>query len=412
MSGLLARRPAFARLWAAGTISLIGDWLSLVAVSLLAVDRGGGALALAGVFAAHALPGALASPLAGVLVDRLDRRRLLVGGASIQAALTLVMAAGAAADALAVVQLALLVRSAVAALVPPTEAAAVRQLVTRDELLAANALLASTWSAAFVVGMALGGVLAMAGPVLAIGLDAASFVACAAVAITLPALPAPVAATAAAPASRVRIVIVDLRTALGEAIAQPRLLRATLAKVPVAIAGGVGWLALNLIAAAQAPFGTAALSLGVLQAVRGAGTGLGPVLATTLERRGLAHGHLVAAAYTLAFAGMAAFACGAGAVGLVAAALAWGTGSGANWVLSQAELQRRAGDHVIGRLAALDELAVALAMITGATAAAVAIDGGHLVRTTLLTAVAGGFAAWAALVALTRGGRREPAGPR
>ena len=406
MSGLLARRPAFARLWAAGTISLIGDWLSLVAVSLLAVDRGGGALALAGVFAAHALPGALASPLAGVLVDRLDRRRLLVGGAIIQAALTLVMAAGAAAGALAVVQLALLARSAVASLVPPAEAAAVRQIVARDELLAANALLASTWSAAFVVGMALGGVLAMAGPVLAIGLDAASFVACAAVAFTLPALPAP--AAAAAPASRVRIVIRDLRAALGDAIAQPRLLRATLAKVPVAVAGGAGWLSLNLIAAAQHPFGSAALSLGVLQAVRGAGTGLGPLLAAALERRGLARHHLVAAAYTLAFAGMAAFACGEGAVSLASAALAWGTGSGANWVLSQAELQHRAGDHVIGRLAALDELAVAIAMITGATAAAFAIDGGHLVSTTLLIAVAGGFAAWGALVALTRGGPREP----
>ena len=43
---------------------------------------------------------------------------------------------------------------------------------------------------------------------------------------------------------------------------------------------------INLVACAGAPFGAAALSLGVLQAVRGAGTGLGPAIASALLRRG------------------------------------------------------------------------------------------------------------------------------
>src|SRR5262245_15231430 len=76
MLSLLLRRPAFRRLWAAGTVSLVGVWLSFVAISRLALDAGGGALALATVFAVHLVPRAWFMPLAGVVADRFDRRRL------------------------------------------------------------------------------------------------------------------------------------------------------------------------------------------------------------------------------------------------------------------------------------------------------------------------------------------------
>src|SRR5262245_51302082 len=75
---LFRRHPGFGRLWAAGAVSLCGDWLSFVAVSVLALTAGGGPFALALVFAAHAVPGAVLAPVAGALVDRLDRRRVLV----------------------------------------------------------------------------------------------------------------------------------------------------------------------------------------------------------------------------------------------------------------------------------------------------------------------------------------------
>ena len=68
---LLRRRPAFRRLWLAQLISQTGDWLGLVAVSVVAGETGGqtgGALALAAVLAAHLLPNALLSPWAGVAV--------------------------------------------------------------------------------------------------------------------------------------------------------------------------------------------------------------------------------------------------------------------------------------------------------------------------------------------------------
>src|SRR6476469_8073660 len=95
-ASLLRSRPHFRRLWASGVVSLVGDWLGFVAVSLLTVGHGGGALGLAVLLAAHALPHALLSPIAGVVADRMDRRRLMVLANVAQGALTVVAAIFAA----------------------------------------------------------------------------------------------------------------------------------------------------------------------------------------------------------------------------------------------------------------------------------------------------------------------------
>jgi MFS family permease len=188
---LIHRNAAFRRLWAAGAVSLVGDWLSFVAVATLALGSGGGAFALALVFAAHALPGALLAPIAGAIVDGFDRRRVLIVADLLAAIATLAMMAAALAGATFVIPLLLLVRSAIVALVPPGESAAVRGLVAEDELLSANSLLASTWSVAYVVGMALGGVATLLGAAIALALDAASFAIAAALHARLPPLPMP-----------------------------------------------------------------------------------------------------------------------------------------------------------------------------------------------------------------------------
>ncbi|MBE7449427.1 MAG: MFS transporter [Kofleriaceae bacterium] len=189
MTSWLRARPAFRRLWAAATVSQVGDWLSFVAVSALALEAGGGALGLALVLAAHALPAAVLSPVAGALVDRADRRRVMIGADLLAALVTAAMAAVAMAGAVVAVQLLLLARSAITAATPPAETAAVRRLVRPDELVRANAILAVTWSAAFVAGMALGGVAAMLGPALALALNAGTFLMAAALRVGLPAMP-------------------------------------------------------------------------------------------------------------------------------------------------------------------------------------------------------------------------------
>ncbi len=84
--GVLLRIPVFRRLWAAIAISSLGDWLGLLATTSLAAfltrDASGLAqgAAVSGVLLTRLLPDLLLAPVAGALVDRIDRRILAVAG--------------------------------------------------------------------------------------------------------------------------------------------------------------------------------------------------------------------------------------------------------------------------------------------------------------------------------------------
>ena len=82
--GVLSIKP-FRRLWIALSLSSLGDWLSIVALTALApsLASGGAAAkgsAVVGVWLATLLPALLFGPLAGALADRLDRRMTMIVG--------------------------------------------------------------------------------------------------------------------------------------------------------------------------------------------------------------------------------------------------------------------------------------------------------------------------------------------
>ena len=88
---VLSIRP-FRKLWNSMVFSSIGDWLGLLATTALAQQLSGGDyatanFAIAGVFIARLLPAVFLGPLAGVLADRFDRRRLMVTVDILRAAL-------------------------------------------------------------------------------------------------------------------------------------------------------------------------------------------------------------------------------------------------------------------------------------------------------------------------------------
>ena len=379
MFELLARRPWFRLLWAAGAISLIGDWLAFVAISRLALDKGGGPLSLALVYAAHVLPHAWAMPLTGVVADRFDRKRLLVLVPMVQALLTAAMVIPAATGALVPLQVLVVVRATFGAFMPPAEAAALRHTVEPHELVRANALLGGTWSVMFVVGMALGGAIAVLGPTMALILDAGSFVLGALLAMRLPAMKPPRSIEAPENAGRSFVFAIphDLKNAFNHARHRADLFRAMLGKAPVAIAGGAGWILLNLVADRAKPLGTAAISLGILQAVRGAGTGIGPVGVTWFTRGAPPSRTIERLAVIISCASIVVFTWNPSmATMLLVTTLFWGIGTGTNWVLSSANLQRLAPDDMIGRLSSLDELAATACLVLGAFIGALLLEAG------------------------------------
>src|SRR5215470_17244856 len=93
--GVLSIKP-FRRLWIATSLSSLGDWLSLLALSALAYSLTGrhlqataGAIAVGGVWITSLLPYLLFGPLAGAVADRLDRRINMVTGDVVRAVLYL-----------------------------------------------------------------------------------------------------------------------------------------------------------------------------------------------------------------------------------------------------------------------------------------------------------------------------------
>ena len=86
------RIPAFRKLWNSMAFSSFGDWLGLLATTALAQQLAGGSyskanFAIAGVFIARLLPSVILGPIAGVIADRFDRKRVMVIGDFLRAGL-------------------------------------------------------------------------------------------------------------------------------------------------------------------------------------------------------------------------------------------------------------------------------------------------------------------------------------
>src|SRR5215218_6074852 len=172
----LLRRRDFGLLWAGGLISETGDWFLLVGLPVWVFQVTGSSLVTATVFLVGLLPSLVVGPLAGVLVDRWDRRRTLVAVSLAEAAFLLPLLAVDGPDRLWVVYLVIAVEAALAQLNDPARNALVPSVVAGDDLVGANALIGLNTNVARLAGSPLGGILVeVAGlPGLVIG-DAVSF---------------------------------------------------------------------------------------------------------------------------------------------------------------------------------------------------------------------------------------------
>lgn len=82
----------YRRLWAARTVSQWGDTFNFVALALLIYDLTGSGLGVTGVVVAEVLPVLLLAPVAGPLVDRWPRVRVMIGSDLFRLALMVVLA--------------------------------------------------------------------------------------------------------------------------------------------------------------------------------------------------------------------------------------------------------------------------------------------------------------------------------
>jgi len=75
---LLRQNPNYRYTWMAQVVSEIGDYFNNIAVFALVMEKSGSGLVVTGVMLARAIPAVLAGPVAGVLLDRLDRKQIMI----------------------------------------------------------------------------------------------------------------------------------------------------------------------------------------------------------------------------------------------------------------------------------------------------------------------------------------------
>src|SRR5216110_2488741 len=88
---ILRTNRNFRLLYIGQTISQLGDWFNAVAVFALLLDLTGSATAVACMLIVQFLPVAVVGPLAGVVVDRVNRRRLMIVTDLVRGCLVLVL---------------------------------------------------------------------------------------------------------------------------------------------------------------------------------------------------------------------------------------------------------------------------------------------------------------------------------
>jgi MFS family permease len=182
----LRSSPAFRRLWLARTISHVGDGIAIVALVLLVQETEGTGTAIGALLLANSVPRVL-GPVAGIVVDRVEQRTLMVlcdlGNAAIFGAIVLIRPSFGL----------LLVFVAASALLDtlfaPAGRSAVPALVHEDDLIQANAWMGTSLNLQVSLGTLLGGLLVAAvGLRGALAVDAATFALSAAVLIGVPLL--------------------------------------------------------------------------------------------------------------------------------------------------------------------------------------------------------------------------------
>lgn len=151
------RNRDFALLWTAGLVSVAGDFALLTALPLYVYELTGSALATGGVFAASWVSRALFGSVAGVFVDRWDRKRTMVVADLLRALVLLPLLLAGSPGLVWLIYASRAATGTLGLFFNPAENALLPRLVGEDRLVSANALNALNNNLGRLVGPALGG---------------------------------------------------------------------------------------------------------------------------------------------------------------------------------------------------------------------------------------------------------------
>ena len=411
---LLRRNRNYRLLWLAQIVSEMGDWFYALAVYNLLLDlTGSKAQAIGLAVVLQVLPSTFAAPTAGVLNDRISRKRIMIGADIARFFIVLGMLLVRTPSMVWLVYPLLLVETIGAAFFEPAHSSVIPNIVPEDEVLAANTLASVTWSFCLAAGASLGGLAAVwLGRDAVFVINAFSFLLSAWL-IRRMSFEEPHTANRPPMHWKELVEFTPVLEGLRYLRSDPRLFATVFVK------GGIGLLGANNVLlpvlgervfpvklAGMDHSRAAMLGMSMLMGARGAGSLLGPLLAGkwagenhSRMRFGILGGFLISAAGYVCLGGSTSLAIA------IVAVMAAHAGSSTNWVFSSTLLQIYTEDRYRGRVFSADFGICMLGISASSYLAGVALDLGVPPR---VFAVAIGLvmlvpaAAWAVALRRTR----------
>jgi MFS family permease len=368
---LLRNNPDYALLWYAQAVSLIGDWFNTIVLSAL-VSRysDGSGLAISGLLLARFLPPLLVSPLAGVLLDRFNRKHLLIFSDLARVVIVLGFLLATSPDRLWLIYLLTVLQFSLSALFEPGRSAITPSLVRREDLVQANVLGSVTWSVMLAIGGASGGlVAAVFGIETALLFDAATFLISALLIMRIR-----FNRVVIQPHEREGISFRDFVDGLRFAVAHPPTAAALLVK----LGGNFGNYDTIMIVYATSLFvlgDQGSGSLGVMWSAFGIGAILGPILINRLNDGSIrVMRRLIIIGYVFVSVGW--FLLGGAPILLIAAmaTVVKAMGSSIYWTYSSVILQKSVPDEFLGRIFSLDLAGFQLATVISTLVTGFAVE--------------------------------------
>ena len=376
---LLRTNRDFRLLYAGTLISLGGDWFLTVAMLDLVLQLTSSATLASMVLLCQTLPIFIFTPLAGHVVDRVDRRKLMIGVDLVRVFACLLPLLARTPAMLPFAFAGLVLISIGSAYFEPASQAALPNIVAPEDLGPANVLMSSTWGTMLAAGAALGGFFTMAfGRNASFLIDSATFLLSAWLLWRIRANFAE-----ARESHHHQPLLESIRETIRYARDHRRVLALLTCKGGYGTASGV--VALLGVFGKQV-FQAGAVGIGLLFAARGVGALLGPFVVRGIARDDEARYRAIIFCVLTFGAGYTALALSNSlSLGLVAIFVAH-LGGGAAWRISSYGLQREVPDWIRGRVFSADYGFVTLTMSLSSLVAGVAADRFGAVPATIGTA--------------------------
>ena len=347
---LLKTHRPFRNLWYGQVVSELGDWLNSIAIYALILQLTGSGMAMAAAMMAKLLPIFFVSPIAGVVIDRMNRKTVMIVTDVARFFIVLCFLLVDEKDELWLVYTLTVLEITLSGFFEPARSAMIPSLIPRKDLVTANALSGSTWSMMLAFGAALGGLLvSLFGISAAFIIDAFTFLLSAwfiSRIRTTTAVPQEKTAPEEAPGG-----FRDLVDGIRYLLSNPIVLGFALLKSGLAVSGGIMTLiplyANRLLSAPAA----VSLGIGIMYCARGIGAAIGPILvirvfgdSSRVLRTAVTAGFFLSAASTVLFATAQNLWTASLTIGLITM-----FGS-VIWVFSSAMIHLEAQDRFLGRV--------------------------------------------------------------